>query len=293
MVEKLDLYKVFNEVAIQKSITKAAKKLYVSQPAISQAISQLEDELGVTLFIRNSKGVNLTTEGRILFKHVNAGINQILMGEIKILESKKMDFGSLIIGVGDTILRYMLIDTLLEYKHKYPKIQLRIINRTSDELVKLVESGEIELAICNLPIDNSNLKTKKIREIQDILVTSPKHFKNIDDNISLRDVLEYPLIMLDKRSNTRKYVENYLFSKEIIIRPQIELGSHDLVLEFVKNGFGFAFVVKEFSDEYIVRKEIIQVKTEIDIPKRSIGICYIDEKTLSHAAYEFLNILQI
>lgn len=293
MIEKLDLFKIFNEVAEQKSITKAAKNLYVSQPAVSQAIAQLEEELGITLFIRSSKGVNLTNEGKILFSYVNKGINQIKTGEQKILEAKKLKSGTLTLGVGDTILRYMLLDTLLVYKKLYPNIQLKIINRTSQDLVNLVELGDIEIAICNLPINNSNLKIRKIKEVQDILVTGEKYVNIISDPISLIDVLKYPLIMLDKRSNTRRYVENYLFSKEIIIEPQIELGSHDLVLEFVKNGFGLAFVVKEFSYEYLMNREITEIRTDIVIPKRSIGACYIDENVISSAANEFLKVLEI
>lgn len=291
MIEKLDLFRIFNEVAEQQSITKAAKNLFVSQPAVSQAIAQLEQELGVTLFIRTSKGVNLTSEGKVLFSYVNKGINQIKIGEQKLLEAKKLKSGTLTIGVGDTILRYLLLDTLLSYKQLYPNIQLRIVNRTSHDLVKLVELGEIELAICNLPISDSNLKIKKIKEIQDILVAGEKFGNIIKGATKLRDALEYPLIMLDSRSNTRKYVENFLFSKEIIITPQIELGSHDLVLEFVKNGFGVAFVVREFSNEYLMKKEIVEISTDITIPKRSIGVCYIDENVISSAGNEFLKIL--
>jgi DNA-binding transcriptional LysR family regulator len=233
----------------------------------------------------------LTSEGKALFYHVNKGINQIKIGEQKLLEAKKLKSGTLTIGVGDTILRYLLVDTLLFYKQIYPNIQLRIINRTSQDLVKLVELGEIELAICNLPISDSNLKIKKIKEVHDILVIGEKYDKIIKNAITLRDALEYPLIMLDSRSNTRKYVENFLFSKEIIITPQIELGSHDLVLEFVKNGFGVAFVVREFSNEYLMKKEIVEISTDITIPKRSIGVCYIDENVISSAGNEFLKIL--
>ncbi len=291
MIEKLDLFKIFNEVAEQRSITKAAKNLFVSQPAVSQAIAQLEEELGITLFIRSSKGVSLTNEGKVLFTHVNKGINQIKIGEQKILEAKKLKSGTLTIGVGDTILRYMLMDTLISYKKLYPNIQLRIINRTSQDLVNLVELGDIEIAVCNLPISNSNLKIRKVREVQDILVTGGKYVNMISEPISLIDILEYPLIMLDKRSNTRRYVENFLFSKEIIIEPQIELGSHDLVLEFVKNGFGLAFVVKQFSNEYLMKREIVELKTDVVIPNRSIGACYIDENIISSAANKFLEVL--
>ena len=109
MVAKLDLYKVFCQVAKSKSFSKAAKELYMTQPAVSQAIMQLEGELDIRLFNRTPKGVSLTNEGGILFEYINSAINLINVGEGKILEFKDLTVGELKIGVGDTISKYFLL----------------------------------------------------------------------------------------------------------------------------------------------------------------------------------------
>ena len=112
MVSKLDLYKVFCKVGKSESFSKAAKDLYMTQPAVSQAIMQLERELDTRLFNRTPKGVSLTNEGSLLFEYVNSAINLIDVGEEKILEFKNLTTGELKIGVGDTISRYFLLPYL-------------------------------------------------------------------------------------------------------------------------------------------------------------------------------------
>ena len=95
MVSKLDLYKVFCKVGKSESFSKAAKDLYMTQPAVSQAIMQLERELEIRLFNRTPKGVSLTNEGSLLFEYVNSAINLIDVGEEKILEFKNLTTGEL------------------------------------------------------------------------------------------------------------------------------------------------------------------------------------------------------
>ena len=131
MVTKLDLYKVFCQVGKSKSFSKASKELYMTQPAVSQAIMQLEGELGIRLFNRTPKGVSLTNEGNVLFEYVNSAINLINAGEEKILEFKDLTVGELKIGVGDTISKYFLLPYLELFHNKYPNLKFKIINGTT------------------------------------------------------------------------------------------------------------------------------------------------------------------
>jgi DNA-binding transcriptional LysR family regulator len=106
MIAKLDAYRIFCEVAKHRSFSKTAKSLYMTQPAVSQAIMNLERELDTRLFTRTSKGVNLTNDGSLLYEYVNSAINLINIGEKKLAESKDLLTGEMKIGVGDTISRY-------------------------------------------------------------------------------------------------------------------------------------------------------------------------------------------
>ncbi|SHD78156.1 LysR family transcriptional regulator [Schnuerera ultunensis] len=263
---KLDLYKIFCKVAKLGSFSKAAKSLYMTQPAVSQAIMQLESELEIRLFTRTPRGVVLTNEGEILFEYANSAINLINVGEKKIIESKNLMAGELRIGVGDTISRYFLLPFLEEFHSKYPKIKLKVINRTTLELTDLLKSGEVDVAICNLPVKDSTLEIMELMDIHDIFVCGEKYKDRISIPLSFNEIADLPLILLEPKSNSRLYVEKYILSKGVKIEPEIELGSHDLLLEFARINLGISCVVKEFSKEYLKNKLIYEVKLCEEIP---------------------------
>ncbi len=291
MVTKLDLYKVFCQVGKSKSFTKASKALYMTQPAVSQAIMQLEGELDIRLFNRTPKGVSLTNEGNRLFEYVNSAINLINAGEEKILEFKDLTVGELKIGVGDTISKYFLLPYLEFFHNRYPNIKFKIINGTTLELCALIKSGEINIAICNFPIDDHSLELIPCGEVRDIFVCGEKYKDLSTEKISLEELVKYPLIFLEANSNSRKYVEKFMLSKGIKISPDFELGSFDLLLEFAKINLGIACIVKEFSGDYLEKGLLYEVNISEEIPSRSIGVCYLKSVPLSLASIKFVEIL--
>ena len=291
MVTKLDLYKVFCQVGKSKSFSKASKELYMTQPAVSQAIMQLEGELDIRLFNRTSKGVTLTNEGSLLYEYVNSAINLINAGEEKILEFKDLTVGELKIGVGDTISKYFILPYLELFHNRYPNIKFKIINGTTLELCARVKSGEINIAICNFPLDDNSLELRPCREVRDIFVCGDKYKDLLTEKILLEEIVKYPLIFLEPNSNSRKYVEKFMISKGIKISPEFELGSFDLLLEFAKINLGIACVVKEFSKDYLEKGLLYEVNTLEEIPSRSIGVCYLKDVPLSLASAKFVEIL--
>lgn len=292
MITKLDLYRVFCQVAKSKSFSKASKELYMTQPAVSQAIMQLERELDIRLFNRAPKGVSLTTEGNLLFEYVNSAINLINVGEEKILEFKDLTVGELKIGVGDTISKYFLLPYLEIFHNKYPNLKFKIINGTTLELCALIKSGEIDISICNLPINDPSLEVIPCREVRDIFVCGEKYKDLAKEKISLEEIVKYPLIFLEPNSNSRKYVEKFMLSKGIKISPEFELGSFDLLLEFAKINLGIACVVKEFSEDYLEKGLLYEVNILEKIPSRGIGVCHLKSVPLSLASTKFVEILE-
>ncbi|HAG43342.1 MAG TPA: LysR family transcriptional regulator [Clostridium sp.] len=292
MINKLDLYKVFCQVAECESFSKASKILYMTQPAVSQAIMQLEKELDIRLFTRTPKGVNLTKEGQLLYEYTSSAINLISVGEKKLEEVKNLMVGDLQIGVGDTISRYFLLPFLEKFHSKYPNIKLKIINRTTLELCEMLKSGEIDIALGNLPIKDSSLEIRKCIDIRDVFVCGEKYKEKLSEPISLEELAELPLILLETNSNSRLYVEKYMLSKGIEMKPEIELGSHELLLEFAKINLGISCVIKEFSQEYLKNGLLYEVKLTEEIPKRSIGICFLKNISLSPSSTKFVEILE-
>lgn len=292
MTAKLELYKIFNNVAKCNSFSKAAKILYMTQPAISQAIMQLEEDLGARLFTRTPKGVVLTNEGRLLYEYTSSAINLINVGEKKLMEFKNLVTGELKIGVGDTISRYFLLPYLEKFHGQYPNIKLRIINRTTLELCSMLKSGEIDIAFCNFPIEDTSLELIECEEVHDVFVCGKRYKEKFSEPLSLEEVAALPLILLEPNSNSRRYIDAYMLSKGVKINPEIELGSHDLLLEFAKISLGIACVIREFSQDYFREGKLFELRLSEPIPKRSIGYCYLKSVTLSIASKKFIEIIK-
>lgn len=292
MIGNLDLYRIFNVVSRNNSFSKAAKELYMTQSAVSQAIIKLEKELEMPLFHRNSKGVVLTNEGKLLNEHVNSALAIIDVAEDKLFEFKTFKTGQLRIGVGDTISRYFLLPYLEKFHRAYPGIKLNILNGTTTEICEFIKAGKADLGLCNLPIDEEHLQVIPCKEIQDIFVCGEKYKNLTDKPVNIEYLMRLPLIFLEKKSNSRVYIENFFKERGFNVSPVFELGSYDLLLEFTKINLGISCVIKEFSSDYIKRGELFEVVLEEEIPKRSIGICYLKNVPLSRAALKFVESIQ-
>ncbi|MCR2823683.1 LysR family transcriptional regulator [Lederbergia panacisoli] len=292
MASKLDLYKVFCVVGKRNSFSQAAKDLYMTQPAVSQAIMQLERELDTRLFNRTPKGVTLTDEGAILFEYANSAINLIDAGEEKLLEFKNLTAGELKIGVGDTISRHFLLPYLEAFHNHYPNIKFKMVNGTTTEICSLLKSGEVDIGVCNFPLEDPALELRPCIDIHDIFVCGEKFKYLLSKPLSLERLVGLPLIMLEQKSNSRMYVEDYMISKGIKLSPEFELGSHDLLLEFAKINLGIACVTKEFSEEDLYARRVWKIPLDEEIPSRSIGVCYLKSVPLSPASNKFLKIIE-
>ncbi len=288
MIGKLDLYRLFNIVSSNKSFSKAAEELFMTQSAVSQGISRLEKALDTQLFYRTSKGVVLTNEGKLLNDHINSALGIISVAEKKIIDLKMLKIGELRIGVGDTISRYFLLPYLESFHAQYPGVKLRILNGTTSEILSFIKSGEVDVGICNLPIYDEQLQVIPCKEIHDIFVCGEK-YRNLTINpLSFERLMELPLIFLEKQSNSRMYVERFLKKKGFQVSPVFELGSFDLVMDFARINLGISCVIREFSEEYLKKGILYEVKLEEEIPGRNIGIVNLKSVPLSPGAEKFV-----
>ncbi|MFC6334070.1 LysR family transcriptional regulator [Paenibacillus septentrionalis] len=293
MKKSLDLYYVFEVVSKQSSISKAAQELFMTQSAVSQSIQRLENELDVQLFNRTARGVTLTAEGKLLHEHVRAALNLLHLGEEKMLEFKNLMIGELHIGVGDTISRYYLLPYLEQFYNHYPGIKLKILNGTTTEILEFIKAGKADLGLCNLPIGDRSIQSFPSMEVQDIFVGGANYRSLANKPISLQQLIELPLICLEKTANSRIYVDRYFKEKGLSLSPVFELGSHDLLLDFARINLGVACVTKQFAQHYIDNGLVHELPLLEPIPGRSIGICYSKHVSLSRAAKQFIQLIDI
>ncbi|MFD2209685.1 LysR family transcriptional regulator [Virgibacillus halophilus] len=292
MVGKLDAYKIFWVVGKHESFSKAAKSLFLTQSAVSQAIGQLERELDTRLFNRTPKGVTLTDEGSHLFEYVQSAMHLLESGEEKIAAYKHLATGELKIGVSDTISRYFLLPYLEIFHNSYPGIKFKIVNGTTAETIAMLKKGAVDMAICNFPVEDAVLEQRPFMYVHDMFVYGEKFKKVLSGTVSLQKLVKLPLIFLEQKANSRKFIDDYLLSKGIRVNPEFELGSHDLLLEFARINLGVACVTKEFSREYLKRGTIFEVKLEDPVPKRSIGACFLQTVPLTPAAKKFMELIE-
>ncbi|SFM39805.1 LysR family transcriptional regulator [Pelosinus propionicus] len=288
----LELYRVFYVVASTGSISKAAKELFTSQPAVSQSIKVLEHKLGGQLFIRTPKGVKLTVEGDVLFKYIEQGYSFFKTAEQKFLEMQNLQAGQLRIGVSDTLCKYYLISYLEKYTAAYPEIKIHVTNQTTFEIIDLLKGGKIDLGVINLPIkDDCSLELTQTLKIQDCFIVGKK-FKHLSGlPISLKKLVEYPMVLLEKDSNSRNFIDNYAEANGIKLVPEIELGTVDLLVEFAKKGLGISCVIKDFIKEELASEEIFEVTVQEKIPQRTIGVAQLKGTPVSTAVKKFIEVL--
>ena len=227
---KLEQYKIFNEAASTLSFSLAARNLYISQSAISQTIKILEKELNTQLFIRQSKGVLLTKEGEILHQKISQALTLITDAENEINNQIELTKGQLVIGAGDTISENYVMPYLIQFHQLYPHVSIQMINRTSLEIIDLLKSGQIEIGFINMPVYDDSITIQECLQVHDIFVSKEKN----NHIYTLQELTTEPLILLEKTSNSRHFVDSYFASQGLLLNPMIELGSHDFLLNAAK-----------------------------------------------------------
>jgi len=288
-----ELYKVFYAVAQRLSFSGAATTLCLSQSAVSQSVKSLEEKLACRLFLRSTKRVKLTPEGEMLFQYVEKAYNFLKTGEESILALHSLMSGQVRIGASDTICKHFLLPYFRHFNILYPQITLQITNRTSPQCLDLLHNGALDLAVVNIParIAYDHLQVRRLEEIHDVCVAGDPFRHLAGKPVPLADLAQYPLLMLEKESVTRRFIDGFLKSRGISLVPEIELGSVDLLVEMAKIGLGLSFVVREFIQWEIASGSVFCLQLSESFPPRYLGLVTSGRLPLTPAAQRFAGLL--
>ena len=276
MEQNLSQYKIFYEVAKAGNISKAAKELYISQPAISKAISKLEDSLGLSLFTRSSRGVQLTSEGEILFEHTREAFDALDRGEQELKRIQEFDIGHLRIGVSNTLCKYILLPYLKTFIDQYPHMKVTIESQATAQTLARLEQQKIDLGLVAEPSVRRDLAFIPVMDIQDTFVTTPNYLENLylregsDTNIFETG----NIMLLDENNMTRHHVDEYMAENNIFPHQILEVTTMDLLIEFAKIGLGIACVIKELVQKELDSGMLVEIPLDIPIHRRTIGFAY-------------------
>ena len=282
----LNLLKYFYEVVNTGNITKTSEKLLISQPAITKAIKELESELNATLLERNKKGVIPTEEGKILYEHAKKmfeDLNQTL----NIIENNTIKGGHLYVGTTTTNFINLLMNPIKEFKKLFPNVQIHIEFQNINTLDEMSRLGHLDILIKNDYETIENFINIKTFSITDKLVVSRKHFKELEEKTyTIKELLNYPFVLLTNNSIGRKLFDNYLKENNIEFKPTYEFNSHSICYELIKEGFGIGIG----NPIHYNNKDFIIINTDFNLPTRTFNIGYI-KTSKNKYINEFINII--
>ena len=285
----LELYKTFYVVAKYKHMTKASEELHVSQPAISQAIKKLEEELCGALFVRSNKGMDLTKEGEMFYSYVSGALKLINDAENEFGSFKRLTKGELKIGCSASLTKLVLLQALKEFHQDYPGIKINVVNELTSNLISDLKLGKLDFVIFNESnIKEEGLELRKLKELKMGFVYNPKYFE--DKIVNIEDLNYYPLILQKEASNTRKFLDNLLLAKGIRMVPKMEVVSQDLIMEFANIGLGFGFGFVDLAKEKY--KNLQEIDLNKELPSTSVYLGVNKDMSLSFASKTFIKYLK-
>ena len=292
MAVKLELYRVFKEVAETGNISLAAKNLYISQSAVSQSIKQLETALQARLFSRSPRGVTLTSEGQMLYEYVRSALSLLSTGENKLSQAQQLLLGTLTIGASDTVTSLFLTPYLETFHRKHPGIRLKIVSGRSAKVLSLLKSGVVDIAFASSPSDKSNLLDFPCFETHSVFVAGSGYPCDFDHVYSLQEIAAFPLILLERKASSRVFLEQYFLKRGVTLTPEIELSSRSLLVDMAAIGLGVAGVTEEFVRRDLEKGSIRVLKTDFEIPSRTVDMCTLREVSPTAAASRFIEMVQ-
>ena len=291
MSVKLELYRVFKEVAETGNISVAAKNLYISQSAVSQSVKQLETALQARLFARSPRGVSLTSEGQMLYQYVRSALGLLATGEDKLSQAQQLLLGTLVIGASDTVTSQFLVPYLDDFHRLHPGIRLKIVSGRSAKVLSMLKSGAVDIAFASSPAD-STVESWPCFATHSAFVAGSGYDCDFDHVYTRREIADFPLILLERKASSRVFLEQEFLKHGVTLSPEIELSSRSLLVSLAHIGLGVAGVTLEFVQKALESGDIRALKTDFTIPARSVDMCTLRDVTPTAAAAAFMEMVR-
>lgn len=284
----LELYKVFYVVAKNKHMTRASEELHISQPAISQSIKKLEDQLGGTLFLRSNKGMELTEEGKMFYEYVKGALELIGNAENEFTSFKDLSKGEIKVGCSTTLTKLILMDALENFHKDYPNININIVNGLTSNLINDLKLGKLDFVIFNESnVKENNLYLEKIKELKQGFVYNPDYYT---DNVkTFSDLNKLPLILQNGESNSRKLLDYIALQEHVKLIPRMEVVSQELISEFTNIGLGVGFVIIDLANRNF--KNLKELEINKTIPNINVYLALNKSVLLTFASKKFIDYL--
>ncbi len=285
----LELYRVFYVVAKNRHMTKASEELHISQPAISQSIKKLENQLGGSLFLRSNKGMELTEEGKMFYEYIKGALELINNAENEFTSFKDLSKGEIKIGCSTTLTKLILIDVIKNFHDEYPNININITNDLTYNLINNLKLGKLDFVIFNESnVKETNLNLQQIKKLKQGFIYNPKFY---DDKVTdFKDLNNVPLILQKEESNSRKLLDYIALQHNVKLIPSMEVASQELITEFVNIGLGIGFTMIDLATRN--HKDLKELKINSKIPNINVYLATNKSVSLTFASKMFIKYLK-
>jgi len=287
----LEWYRIFLHTAKLGNLTRAAEALHITQPSVSYAIKQLEEQFGVKLFNRQSKGVTLTVEGQALLQYVEQSLNLLDAGERRIASLRTLETGELRIGASGPIIKHLLLAPLDKLRELHPGVRIRLSQEKTSVIKQQLIEGQLDLGFIHLPYEDPSLSIERMADIQDCFVVGAAYKEWTKKPLTATELLSLPLLLLSRESSTRLFIEHWFEEQGCRLEVDIELNSTDMLIELAGRGYGAAFVTRSFVQEELSSGKLFELSTSQPIPMRSIAVASNRGSALSLIAERFMELL--
>ena len=286
-----NLYKIFLYLYEEKSISKTASKLYVSQPAISYSLKELETQLGYTLFYRNSKGIEPTMEAKELYSYISTAFTILKDAEEHIKNLNNLNIGCVRIGVPSYLGSFFLEDVIYEFHKIYPGIQFEIIEDSVPNMLEMLEMRKLDLVFGTLPLDvKKNIEKIVIAKKKNCFAYSKDTYPTASIS-KLEDLKKYPVLLPNKSSSIRLKLDELLESKNMNLDLLLESGSCEALLSSTRKGLGIGYFVEDYLMSQNDKDQFEVIKISENLPDVDICSMYIED-FLTASGRKFVEMMQ-
>lgn len=291
----LNLYKIFYEVASLESISKAAKRLFLTQSAVSKGVKKLESDLNISLFYRDNRGVKLTDKGKELFYYVEEAFNNLIIAERTMIESETLNKGKISIGVPSQIGSFFIFEDITNFHKEFPNIEITIISKGTTELLKLLERHELDFVIDTSPINTNldNIIVKPLKVISNSFIVNSSSSLDYKKIKSICDLSNYPLVLPIKGTDNRKQLDNIFDTFDVKINNVLNIHTSEMIVGAVKKCAGIGYIINDVVKDMVESGDFKIVNVKEKLPSIEINLVYIDKYLTTAPRYfieKYLNI---
>ncbi len=292
MALNLNQLRVFNAISDELSITGAAKRLRISQPAVSKQLAELEQSIGTPLVDRLPRGIQLTAAGRLLGEHARAIFQREQTAELELARLLGLERGHLAVGASTTIGSYLVPQVLGDFHALHPDVGVELESANTQAIIRALLDGQLDLGLTEGLATVPGVDQEVLTHDEMVLIASAEHPTARRSQIALSELEGLPFIHREQGSGTREVIEAELAQLGVQLTPAMSLGSTEAVKNAVVHGLGVA-MVSRLTVELELRTGLLVVLDVQDLHiRRALSLLTRRGKHPSPASAEFMRLLR-